>query len=91
MRARLLQRPAVLACLVAWVTLGAIVIVIMLQTLTASFTLAFSILAGRDQFSFLPVRDYTYFIERVRTLSTRITGLGMPTAWSDESKRRVAA
>ena len=53
------SNAAVLAALIALLTL---------QALTASFTLAFSVLAGRDQSPFLPIRDYKHFVDSVVTL-----------------------
>jgi hypothetical protein len=46
-----------------------LVVLIVLQTLAASFAVAVSILGGRDQSSFLPIRDYHYFIDTVVTLN----------------------
>jgi polyisoprenyl-phosphate glycosyltransferase len=40
-----------------------------LQALAASFVVAFSILGGRDQSSFVPIRDYHYYIEAVVALN----------------------
>jgi len=51
--------------------LVALVVLITFQALAASLTLAFSILAGRDQSSFLPIRDYHYFLDTVVTLNGR--------------------
>jgi len=48
--------------------LTALIVLITLQALAVSFTLAFSILAGRDQSSFLPIRDYRHFLDTVVTL-----------------------
>jgi polyisoprenyl-phosphate glycosyltransferase len=48
--------------------LTVLVVLVALQALAASFTLAFSILAGRDLSSFLPIRDYRYFLDSVLPL-----------------------
>jgi polyisoprenyl-phosphate glycosyltransferase len=56
------QQTAILTALVALITL---------QALAASLTLAFSILAGRDQSSFLPIRDYHYFLDSTVVLNGR--------------------
>jgi polyisoprenyl-phosphate glycosyltransferase len=56
------QQTAILTALVALLTL---------QALTASLTLAFSILAGRDQSAFLPIRDYHYFLDSTVVLNGR--------------------
>lgn len=42
---------------------------IALQALAASFVVAFTILGGRDQSSFLPIRDYPYFVDTVVRLN----------------------
>ena len=47
----------------------ALIILIAVQTLAASFLVAFSILGGRDQSSFLPIRDYHHFVDAVVTLN----------------------
>jgi hypothetical protein len=49
--------------------LVALIVLIAFQTLAASFVVAFSILAGRDQSSFLPIRDYHHFVDTVVTLN----------------------
>ena len=46
----------------------ALLVLTALQALGASFVLAFSILGGRDQSSFVPIRDYHYYVDRVLTL-----------------------
>ena len=46
-----------------------VIVLVALQALGASFVVAFSILGGRDQSSFLPIRDYHYFIDTVVTLN----------------------
>ena len=56
------QQTAILTALVALITL---------QTLAAGLTLSFSILAGRDQSSFLPIRDYHYFVDSAVVLNGR--------------------
>jgi hypothetical protein len=50
---------------------AALVVIIILQMLAAGFTLAFSVLAGRDQFSSLPARDYPYFVDSITLLHAR--------------------
>jgi len=50
------------AVLMALIVLGT------LHAVAASFTLAFSVLAGRDQAPFLPIRDYRPFIDAVTIL-----------------------
>ena len=49
-------------------TLIALIVLGTLEAATASFALAFSVLAGRDQAPFLPMRDYRPFIESVTAL-----------------------
>jgi hypothetical protein len=49
-------------------TLLALIVLGTLEAATASFALAFSVLAGRDQAPFLPMRDYQPFIESVTAL-----------------------
>ncbi len=46
-----------------------VIVLVALQALGASFVVAFSILGGRDQSAFLPIRDYRYFIDTVVTLN----------------------
>ena len=46
-----------------------VIVLVALQALGASFVVAFSILGGRDQSSFLPIRDYHYFIDTVVPLN----------------------
>jgi polyisoprenyl-phosphate glycosyltransferase len=46
----------------------ALIVLATLQAVAASFTVAFSVLAGRDQAPFLPIRDYRPFIESVSSL-----------------------
>ena len=51
--------------------LTTLILVITLQALAASFALAFSILSGREQSSFLPIRDYRYYLDTVQTLNDK--------------------
>jgi polyisoprenyl-phosphate glycosyltransferase len=48
-----------------------LILLIALQALAASFALAFSILSGREQSSFLPIRDYGYYLDIVLTLNEK--------------------
>jgi hypothetical protein len=47
----------------------ALIVLIAIQALAASFVVAFSILGGRDQSSFLPIRDYHHFVGSVVVLN----------------------
>ncbi len=47
----------------------ALLVLIGLQALAASFVVAFSILGGRDQSSFVPIRDYHHYVEAIVTLN----------------------
>jgi hypothetical protein len=49
--------------------LVALIVLVALQALAASFVVAFSILGARDQSSFLPIRDYHHFVDTVVTLN----------------------
>jgi glycosyltransferase involved in cell wall biosynthesis len=52
-----------------WATSAMGVLLILIgQALIASFMLVFSIMMNRSQLGFLPVRDYSYFVLRERTL-----------------------
>ena len=46
-----------------------IILLVTIQAVAASFVLAFFILGGRDQSSFLPIRDYRFFIDAVSTMN----------------------
>jgi polyisoprenyl-phosphate glycosyltransferase len=46
-------------------------LVIVLQMLTVTVSLTFSVLFSRNSLSFLPLRDYRYFVDRFRTLYER--------------------
>ena len=46
-----------------------IILLVAIQAVAASFVLAFFILGGRDQSSFLPIRDYHFFIDGVSTMN----------------------
>ncbi|HEY7500993.1 MAG TPA: glycosyltransferase [Vicinamibacterales bacterium] len=48
--------------------LAALILLVTFQAVAASFTLAFSVLAGRDQSTFLPIRDYRFYVDSVAAL-----------------------
>lgn len=54
----------------ATTTLG-LLLILMSQALIACFVLVFSIIMNRNQLGFLPVRDYSYFIHRQKSLYSR--------------------
>jgi polyisoprenyl-phosphate glycosyltransferase len=52
-----------------WATTAlGLLLVLVSQSLIASFVLVFSIMMNRSQLGFLPVRDYAYFIASEKTL-----------------------
>ncbi len=52
-----------------WATTATgLLLIIVAQSLVASFILAFSIMMNRSQLGFLPIRDYSYFVRRETTL-----------------------
>jgi polyisoprenyl-phosphate glycosyltransferase len=52
-----------------WATIAlGLLLVLVSQSLIASFVLVFSIMMNRSQLGFLPVRDYAYFIASEKTL-----------------------
>ena len=52
-----------------WATESAgILCILILQVLTISLAVSFLTLGNKDQASFLPIRDYSYFIESVEKL-----------------------
>ena len=48
-----------------------IVVLVALQIVGGAFVVAFSILGGRDQSSFLPIRDYHHFVDTTTTLNAQ--------------------
>lgn len=51
--------------------LGALLLTLLAQVMLLSFGLVFFILSGRNRLSFLPIRDYAYFIQSVQRVSPR--------------------
>jgi hypothetical protein len=52
-----------------WATTAAgVLLVVLLQALLLSFIFVFIVLLGRNTIGFLPIRDYSFFIERVRKI-----------------------
>jgi polyisoprenyl-phosphate glycosyltransferase len=45
--------------------LAALILLLTFQAIAVSFTLAFSVLAGRDQSPFLPIRDYRHYVDSI--------------------------
>jgi len=55
-----------------WATFtGGILFILLVQSIMFSFIFSFFILAGRKDLTFLPMRDYIYFIDRVETVYKR--------------------
>jgi polyisoprenyl-phosphate glycosyltransferase len=67
-----LGRPVSLAQVPAWAALAAGTLLVMLaQAVVMAFVFVFIVLGSRAGLSFLPIRDYAYFVGEVRTLSGR--------------------
>lgn len=60
-----LQRAGVLDLPAAFDTWGLVAILLCVQLLILAFMITFSILSGRNNLSFLPIRDYRFFVSRV--------------------------
>jgi glycosyltransferase involved in cell wall biosynthesis len=52
-------------------TASGLLLILVGQSLIASFMLVFSIMMNRSQLGFLPIRDYSYFVRREMTLYSR--------------------
>jgi len=67
-----LGRPISVAQVPAWAALAAGTLLVMLaQAVVMAFVFVFIVLGSRAGLSFLPIRDYAYFVGEVRTVSGR--------------------